>query len=97
MIASTSKFTRMALSTVAVLCLGATVMAGPEPMYVMINGKMMKVLPMTKDVTMKNGCKVCCAGTYTDPKGKTTNLKNGDMVSSEGVLMKPYANTLHGG
>lgn len=97
MIAKTSKLTRMALSAAAVLCLGATVMAGPDPMYIMLNGKMMKVVPMTKDVTMKNGCKVCAAGTFTDAKGKTVNLKNGEMVSAEGTLMKPAANSAHGG
>jgi hypothetical protein len=72
-------------------------MAGPDPMYIMLNGKMMKVVPMTKDVTMKNGCKVCAAGTYTDAKGKTVYLKNGEMVSTEGALMKPAANKAHGG
>ncbi|EDY18253.1 hypothetical protein CfE428DRAFT_4037 [Chthoniobacter flavus Ellin428] len=97
MIAKTSKLTRMALSAAAVLCLGATAMAGPDPMYIMLNGKMMKVTPMTRDVTMKNGCKVCCVGTYTDAKGKTVYLKSGDMVSTEGMLMKPYARSLHGG
>jgi hypothetical protein len=97
MITKTSKLTRVALSVAAMLCLGASVMAGPGPMYIMLNGKMMKVVPMTKDVTLKNGCKVCAAGTFTDTKGKTVYLKNGEMVSAEGVLMKPQANKAHGG
>jgi hypothetical protein len=96
MTTKTSKLTRMALSVAAVLCLGSTVLAGPSPMFMMINGKMMTVTPMTKDVTLKNGCKVCAAGTFTDAKGKTVHMKNGDMVSPEGV-MTPVAKKAHGG
>jgi hypothetical protein len=96
MITKTSKLTRLALASIAVLCLGSTVMAGPGPMYMMIHGKMMVVTPMTKDVTLKNGCKVCAAGTFTDAKGKTMTLKNGDMVSAEGVMV-PLAKQAHGG
>jgi hypothetical protein len=96
MITKTSKLTRLALASIAVLCLGSSVMAGPGPMYMMIGGKMMKVTPMTKDVTLKNGCKVCAAGTFTDAKGKTTTMKNGDMVTTEGELM-PSAQHAHGG
>src|SRR5258708_40183232 len=97
MITKTSKITRVALALTAVLCLGSSVMAGPGPMYMMINGKMMKVTPMTKDVTFKNGCKVCAAGTFTDAKGKTVFMKNGQMVSAAGTLMTPAANKAHGG
>ena len=97
MITKTSLLTRTALALTAVLCLGSSVMAGPGPMYMMLDGKMMKVTPLTKDVTMKNGCKVCAAGTFTDTKGKTVYLKNGDMVSADGALMKPAANKAHGG
>ena len=96
MITKTSTITRVALALTAMLCLGSSVMAGPGPSYMMVNGQMMVVTPMTKDVTLKNGCKVCAAGTFTDAKGKTVNLKNGDFVSSEGV-MKPAANSAHGG
>ena len=96
MMTKTSKLRSMAFASLALLCLGSSVMAGPGPMYMMINGKMMTVTPMTKDVTLKNGCKVCAAGTYTDAKGKTTNLKNGDMVSAAGV-MTPAAKLAHGG
>jgi len=39
-------------------------------MYIMLNGKMMKVVPMTKDVTMKNGCKVCAVATFTLPRAR---------------------------
>jgi hypothetical protein len=92
-----SKLTRLALVAVAVLGLGSTVMAGPGPMFMMIDGKMMKVEPMTKDVTMKNGCKVCAAGTLTDAKGKTVKLKNGEGVSAQGTVMTPFAKTIHGG
>jgi hypothetical protein len=97
MMTKTSQFTRLALSLSAILCLGSSVMAGPEPMYVMINGKMMAATPMTKDVTFKSGCKVCAAGTFTDAKGKTVKIKEGQMVSSTGVLMTPAAKTAHGG
>ena len=97
MITKTSKFNRVALSLAAILCLGSTVMAGPGPMYMMIHGKMMMVTPMTKDVTLKNGCKVCAVGTFTDAKGKTVYMKEGEMVTPEGALMKPAANKAHGG
>jgi hypothetical protein len=97
MITKTTKLTRAAFASIALLCLGSSVMAGPGPMYMMIGGKMMTVTPMTKDVTLKNGCKVCSAGTFTDAKGKTVTMKNGDMVSSEGVLMTPAAKKAHGG
>jgi hypothetical protein len=97
MITKTSKLTRVALALTAILCLGSSVMAGPDPMFIMLNGKMMQVSPMKKDVTLASGCKVCFGGTLTDAKGKTVTLKNGDMVSGEGVLMKPAANKAHGG
>ena len=97
MITKTSQFTRTALSLAAILCLGSSVMAGPEPMYVMINGKMMKVVPMKKDLTLKNGCKVCTVGVFTDAKGKTVFLKDGDVVLSDGTVMKPHATKAHGG
>lgn len=87
----------MALSLAAILSLGSSVMAGPDPMFIMLGGKMMKVTPLTKDVTMKNGCKVCAAGTLTDAKGKTIHLKNGEMISAQGVLMKPASLSAHGG
>jgi hypothetical protein len=97
MITKTSKLTRVALSLAAILCLGSTVMAGPGPMYMMIHGKMMMVTPMTKDVTLKSGCKVCAVGTFTDAKGKTVYIQEGQMVSPEGVLMTPAAKKAHGG
>ncbi len=93
----TSSFTRMAFAAVSLLCLGASVMAGPEPRYMMIEGKMMELRPMTKDVTLKNGCTVCTGGIVKHPKGKTVKLTNGDIVSSEGEKMKPLANQAHGG
>jgi len=43
-------------------------------MYIMLNGKMMKVVPMTKDVTMKNGCKVCPSAPLP-LQGKTVYLR----------------------
>ena len=97
MITNTSTCVRMALSLAAILSLGSSVMAGPDPMYIMLNGKMMKVTPMTKDVTLKNGCKVCTAGTLTDKKGKTVKLANGEMISAQGTLMKPASQSAHGG
>jgi hypothetical protein len=87
----------MTLTAFSVLCLGASVMAGPGPMFIMIDGKMMMVTPLTKDMTLKNGCKVCVNGAVTTPKGKTTMIKNGEMVSSEGVKMQPLSKLAHGG
>jgi hypothetical protein len=66
-------------------------------MYIMVQGKMMKLVPMTKDVKLKNGCQVCTGCQVKDAKGKATKLKNGDMVSAEGKVMKPAALSLHGG
>jgi len=96
MIAATSHLTRLALTSLAVLCLGATVMAGPSPMYMMINGQMMEVRPLPKDVKLKNGCTVCTNGAVITPKGNKTMIKNGDLVTSEGVI-EPLAKHLHGG
>ena len=93
----TSYLTRMAITAISVLCLGASVMAGPGPMFVMIDGKMMMVTPLTKDMTLKNGCKVCANGAVTSAKGKTIKLKDGDMVSAEGEKMAPLAKQSHGG
>ncbi|MEP6672111.1 MAG: DUF6799 domain-containing protein [Chthoniobacter sp.] len=97
MITKTSKVTRVALALTAMLCLGSSVMAGPDPMYIMYGGKMMKLSPMTKDVTLANGCKVCFGGTVTDKKGKTVTLKNGDVVGNDGSVMTPAAKKAHGG
>ena len=71
----TSNLSRMAFTAVSILCLGASVMAGPGPMFMMIDGKMMEVIPMKKDMTLKNGCKVCMNGAVTDAAGKTTGSK----------------------
>jgi hypothetical protein len=97
MMTKSSKLIRLALCLAALLCLGSSAMAGPEPMYVMINGNMMKVVPMTKDVTLKNGCKVCKVGVFTDANGKTLFLKDGDVISTDGKLMKSHATKAHGG
>jgi len=87
---------RLALTALGVLCLGATVTADPFPMYMMIDGRMMTVTPMTKDVTLKNGCKVCVNGAVIWPHGKRAMVKNGDMVSGAGVVI-PSAKLAHGG
>ena len=97
MMTKTSNFTRTAMALAALLCLGSSVMAGPEPMYVMINGKLMQVVPMKKDLTLKNGCKVCTVGVFTDASGKTMFLQDGDVVMSNGTVMKSHATKAHGG
>jgi len=81
------------LTAVSMLCLSASVLAGPAPMFMMIHGHMMMVTPMTKDMKLKNGCKVCMNGAVISATGEKMRLKEGDMVSAEGVIMPP---TLHG-
>lgn len=99
MIKTKSKLTRIAAATLGLFCLGSTLMAGPGtmPMLMMMHGKMMMVMPMTKDMTYKSGTKVCMNGMCIMPNGKKMKLKEGDMVSSEGMPMKPAALKTHGG
>ena len=92
-----SLLTRLAIVAIAGLTLGSTAFAGPGVMYMMMHGKMYVVTPMTKDVTCKNGCKVGMDGMMSMPKAKGTMLKEGEMVSAEGVMMKPASLKAHGG
>jgi hypothetical protein len=92
----TSKLTRLGLTGLTVLCLGATVMAKSEPSYVEISGKMYSLTPIKEDVKLKNGCTVCTKCQVIDAKGKTTALNTGDVVSSTGVVT-PLAKLAHGG
>ena len=80
---------RLAVAALAAFTLGSTALAGPGPMpiYMMMHGKMHTVTPMAKDAVCKNGCKVGMDGMMTMPKGKPAMLKEGDMVTSEGVRM----------
>lgn len=79
--------TRLAVLALAAFTLGSTAMAGPGPMYMMMHGKMYVVTPMAKDMMCKNGCKVGMDGMVTMPKSKPAMLKDGDMVTSDGVRM----------
>jgi hypothetical protein len=72
-------------------------MAGPVPRFMMVNGVMCQIIPMTSDVTLKNGCKVCTYGKIIAPDGTVTKLHEGDFVSSTGERMSPSALHLHGG
>jgi len=72
-------------------------MAGPVPRFMMINGVMCELTPMTSDVTLKSGCTVCTYGVIIAPDGTKTKLHEGDFVSSTGVRMSPAALHLHGG
>lgn len=94
-----AKLTRFTLLTLGLLCLNTTVMAGPgaAPMLMMMHGKMMMVMPMTKDMTYKSGTKVSMDGMVTMKNGQSMKLKEGDMISSEGMMMKPAALKSHGG
>jgi hypothetical protein len=58
---------------------------------------MMVVTPMTSDVTLKNGCKICMNGAVTTPKGEVIRLQDGDMLTAKGVKMSPTALHGHGG
>jgi len=89
-----SSITRLALTGVTLLCLSASVLAGPS-MFMMYHGKMMMVTPMTKDMKLKSGCKVCMNGAVISSTGTTMSLKDGDMVSAEGVMMPPSPPSRH--
>ncbi len=92
-----SPLQRMALTTAAALCLAASAMAGPAPMmFVMMHGKMMEVIPMTKDMSMKSGLKVGMDGSVVTPAGKKMMMKEGEMISAEGVRMSPPSTHAHG-
>ena len=92
-----SNMKRLIITSVSILCLGASAMAGPGPRYMMINGAMMIVTPMTSDVTLKNGCKICMDGTVMTPKGEVMKLQEGDMLTAKGAKMSPTALHGHGG
>jgi len=89
----------MTLTGMAVICICSSVLAGPDrsAMFIKIDGKMMEIVPLTKDVTLKNGCTVCTNGTITTPKGKTIAINDGDVVSADGKVMSPAALHSHGG
>jgi hypothetical protein len=93
----TFRINRMALTAASILCLGASAIAGPAPMmFMMMHGKMMEVIPMTKDMSMKNGMKVSMDGTVMTPAGKKMMMKEGEMVSAEGMRMSPPSTHAHG-
>lgn len=94
---STSHLRRLALLALSLLCLGASAIAGPGAMFVMMNGQMMMVTPLKKDMKLKNGCTVCVNGAVTTPDGKTRKVKDGYMVSDEGKIMQPLGSHGHGG
>ena len=80
-----------------IILFSASAMAGPAPRFLMINGVMMELTPMTSDVTLKNGCKVCTYGVIVAPDGTKVKLHEGDFVSAKGERMSPAALHLHGG
>lgn len=86
-----------ALLIASVLGFGPAAIAGPSPMYMFINGHVMELSPLKHDVSFKSGCKLCVSGSFTDAEGHSIALKSGDMVTENGVLMKPAANKAHGG
>ena len=94
-----SVLSRVALTAAAAICICSSALAGPDrsAMFIMIHGKMMQLVPMTKDMALKNGTKVMMSGEIMTPAGKKMMVKEGDMVSSEGKIMSPGALHLHGG
>ena len=59
---------------------------------VMQNGKMMamkegKLMPMEKDMTLKNGTKCMTDGTYITKDGKKSKMKEGEMMDMNGKMM----------
>jgi hypothetical protein len=93
-----SRIHRPILATLSFIILfSASAIAGPVPRFVMIDGVMCQITPMSSDVTLKNGCKVCTYGAIIGPDGTVTKLHEGDFVSSSGARMSPSALHLHGG
>jgi hypothetical protein len=94
-----STLTRMSLTAMAAICLCSSVFAGPDrsAMFIMVRGQMMQLVPLTQDVTLKNGCKVCTKGVVITPKGKTIAVNDGDVISANGEIMTPAALHAHGG
>ena len=87
------------LAALAVVCICSSVFAGPNRsvMFIKLDGQMMKLVPLTEDVTLKNGCTVCTRGVVTTKDGKIINIKDGELVTSEGKVMSPAALHAHGG
>jgi hypothetical protein len=92
-----SSIYRPILATLSILIFSASAMAGPAPRFMVINGTMMQLTPLTEDVTLKNGCKVCTRCVIIQPDGRVTKLHDGDCISADGVRMSPAALHLHGG
>ena len=91
-----SYLTRTAVAAFSLICLATSAFAGPAPMFMMMHGQMMMVTPMTKDMKLKNGCKVCMDGTVMSAKGEKMSLKDHDMLSAEGTMIMPSRHA-HGG
>ena len=93
-----SRIYRPILATLSFIILfSASAIAGPVPRFLMIDGVMCELRPMTSDVTLKNGCKVCTYGVVIAPDGTRVKLHEGDFVSATGERMSPAALHLHGG
>lgn len=64
-------------------------------MFLMMHGHMMMLTPVDKEFSYSNGTKVMADGAVM-MKGKKMMLKEGQMISSEGVLMT-HSSMAHGG
>jgi hypothetical protein len=68
-------------------------MQHPKTDHVMMqNGKMMvmkqgKLMPMEKDITLKNGTKFMTDGTCITKDGNKTMIKEGEMMDMNGKMM----------
>jgi hypothetical protein len=69
----------------------ATVAFAQKDCVMMKDGKMWVVKNMTTTMTCKNGSTVMANGTVKDKAGKTTMMKNGDCVCTDGSMMKMNA------
>ncbi len=87
------------LATLAAVCICSSVFAGPDRsvMFIKVDGQMMKLVPLTGDVTLNNGCTVCTRGVVTTKDGKVIEIKDRELVNSEGKIMSPLALHAHGG
>ena len=94
-----STLTRVMLAALAALCICTSAFAGPDRslMFIKVDGQMMKLVPMTKDVNLGNGCTVCTRGIVSAKDGRTIDIKDGELVTSEGKVMSPAALHAHGG
>ena len=81
---------------IATLGFASPALAGPGFMVMMVHGHLMRVTPLTEEVTYDNGTRITKDGVVY-MHGKKMMLKEGDAITTTGTMMKPGATEAHGG